>query len=323
VRRYKMSNVQMTAFSREKILWARLSIVSNSVLMSLKIVVGIFTLSISIISEAVHSGIDLVASGIAAYSVQKAAKPADEDHKFGHGKFESISGLFESMLIFIVAIIIVYEAGTRIFEGPVLLLVDLGILVMIVSVVVNIFVSRKLYNVARKTDSIALEADAAHLSTDVWTSLGVLIGLIIIKAGQGLGIAGVEHLDPLIAIGVALMIIYVAVKLTKRSLKDLTDVRLPEKEEQIIKKIIEDHYAQYIEFHKMRSRKAGSERHIDLHLVVSKHAKVEDAHALCEHIENDLKEAFMGAHVLIHVEPCNGECELCKKLRAECEEHNK
>lgn len=313
-----MSN-KVDALSREKVLWARLSIVSNSFLMVLKIATGILTLSISIISEALHSGIDLVASGFAAYSVQKAAKPPDKNHKFGHGKFENVSGIFESMLIFIAAVIIIYEACIRIYEGPALQLVNLGILVMLVSVIVNFLVSRKLYSVAKKTDSIALEADAAHLSTDVWTSLGVLIGFGVIRVGQGLGINGIEYLDPIIAIGVALMIICVAVKLTKRSFIDLIDTSLPREEEKKIKEIIEDHYGQYVEFHQMRSRKAGSERHIDLHLVVSKHAKVEDAHELCEHLEKDIKAQFKRANVLIHVEPCDGECELCKKAKAECE----
>jgi len=318
-----MSDTQVEAVNREKILWARLSIVSNSFLTVLKLIVGILTFSISIISEAVHSGIDLVASCIAAYSVQKAAKPPDRSHKFGHGKFENISGVFESILIFVAAIIIIFEASLKILEGPALILLDLGIAVMIVSVIVNIFVSRKLYSVARKTDSIALEADAAHLKTDVWTSLGVVIGLGVIRLGRYFGVANIEYIDPFAAIGVAILIICVAISLTRRAFKGLTDVSLPEEEEKKIKEIIDDHYSQFLEYHKMRSRKAGSERHIDLHLVVSKHAKVEDAHDLCEHIENDIKEAFRGSHVLIHIEPCDGECEMCKKIKAECEKLNK
>jgi cation diffusion facilitator family transporter len=309
----------MSPENREKILWARLSIVSNSVLTAMKVVVGILTFSISIISEAVHSGIDLVASGIAAYSVQKAAQPADKDHKFGHGKFENISGLFESMLILVAAVIIIYEAGLKIFEGPILHVIELGILVMLVSVVVNILVSRKLYEVARRTDSIALEADAAHLRADVWTSLGVLLGLGAIRLGQLWGVNNLLYLDPIVAIFVAGIIIYVAVKLTKRSFVDLTDVSLPEDEEKAIERIIEDHWSQYIEFHKMRSRKAGAERHIDLHLVVSKNVTVDEAHSLAEHIETDIQAEFPGSQVLIHVEPCDGECDMCKKTKVECD----
>jgi cation diffusion facilitator family transporter len=314
-----MANIDLSALNREKILWARLSIVSNTFLMVLKIIVGFLTFSISIISEALHSGMDLIASCMAAYSVQKAAKPADETHRFGHGKYENISGLFEALLIGVVAIIIIYEAGLKFFEGPVLMLIDLGIAVMLVSVIVNILVSRKLYSVARKTDSIALEADAAHLATDVWTSLGVLVGFLVIRAGMAFGIADIIYLDPIIAIAVALLIMWVAYKLSRRSFRELTDVSLPKEEEEKIKAIIEEHYSQFVEFHEMRSRKSGSEIHIDLHLVVSKHAKVHVAHDLCEHLEKDIKKDFPRAHMLIHIEPCDENCEACKKIKEECE----
>jgi cation diffusion facilitator family transporter len=315
-----MSNVDIDALNREKILWARLSIVSNTFLMTIKIVVGFLTLSISIISEALHSGMDLIASFMAAFSVQKAAKPADETHRFGHGKYENLSGLFEALLIGVVAIIIIYEAGLKLFEGPTLMLIDLGIAVMLISVVVNVLVSRKLYAVAKKTDSIALEADAAHLATDVWTSLGVLVGFVVIRVGVAFNIAGIIYLDPIIAIAVAVLIMYVAYKLSRRSFRELTDVSLPKEEEDRIRGIIEEHYGQYVEFHKMRSRKSGSERHIDLHLVVSKHYNVQVAHDLCEHLEGDIKKDFPMAHVLIHIEPCKENCEECKKIKIECEQ---
>lgn len=314
-----MSKERIDALNKEKVLWARLSIVSNTILMVLKIIVGFFTFSISIISEALHSGMDLIASFIAAYSVQKSSQPADEEHKFGHGKFENASGFFEAVLIGVAAILIIYEAGLKIVEGPKLQFVGLGIMVMLVSVVVNTLVAMKLHKVAKKTDSIAIEADAAHLSTDVWTSLGVLIGFVVIWAGEYFGIAGIYYLDPIIAIGVALLILAVAMQLTKRSFSDLIDVSLPKEEEDKVKKIIEDHYGKYVEYHEMRSRKAGSERHIDLHLVVPRNAGLKEAHDLADHIENDIKAAFLGAQVLIHLEPCEGECKECPKS-APCED---
>jgi cation diffusion facilitator family transporter len=314
-----MANIDLNALNREKILWARLSIVSNTFLMVLKVIVGFLTLSISIISEALHSGMDLIASCMAAYSVQKSAKPADETHRFGHGKYENISGLFEALLIGVVAVIIIYEAGLKLFEGPTLMLIDLGIVVMLVSVVVNVLVSRKLYQVARKTDSIALEADAAHLATDVWTSLGVFIAFVVIRVGMAFNFTDIIYLDPIIAVAVAVLIIWVAYKLSKRSFRELTDVSIPKEDESKIRGIIEEHYGQFVEFHEMRSRKSGSEIHLDLHLVVSKHAKVQAAHDLCEHLEEDIKNEFPRAHVLIHIEPCDENCEACKKIKEECE----
>lgn len=302
----------------EKVKWARLSVVSNSTLMILKIAVGLLILSISVMSEALHSGIDLIAAIIAAFSVARASVPPDREHRFGHGKVENISGAVEAMLIIVAAILIIYESCMRLLQGTIILDANLGVGVMFVSVAVNYIVSRKLLSVARKHDSIALKADAYHLRTDVYTSLGVLVGLAIILVGNHFGIAGINYLDPLVAIGVALVIIKAGYDLTKEAMKGLMDMSLPGHEERIIRRSIERHNMQYVEFHALRSRKSGSERHIDLHLVVSKNTNLEKAHALCDHLEDELNTVLSKVHVLIHLEPCDSRCRRCRMWKKWC-----
>src|SRR3990172_5949884 len=211
------------------------SVISNSLLIILKFIAGFITGSISIISEAVHSMIDLLASLIAFVSVSFSSHPADYNHQYGHGKVENISGAVEAILIFFAAGYIIYQSVHKILKGVELESIEYGIYVMIVSVIVNIFISSYLLKVAHKTSSIALEADAAHLSTDVYTSLGVFAGLIVVKS------TGLNFLDPLVAMMVALFIIRTAYHLTAKSLRDLLDHTIPKEEEFKIKNILDEH----------------------------------------------------------------------------------
>lgn len=302
----------------EKVKWARLSVLSNTALMLLKIGAGLLILSISVISEAVHSGIDLIAAIITTISVARASAPPDKEHRFGHGKVENISGVVEAILIIIAAVLIIYESCLRILQGVLILDVNLGVAVMFVSVVVNYGVSRKLFSIAKKHDSIALKVDAYHLKTDIYTSFGVLVGLAIILVGNRLGITGINYLDPIIAIFVAIVIIKAGYDLTKESMKGLMDMALPGHEERIIRGTIEKHSMHYTEFHAFRSRKSGSERHIDLHLVVSKHTNLEKAHALCDHLEREINTVLSRVHVLIHLEPCDSRCRMCRIWKKWC-----
>jgi len=284
---------------------AGLSIISNTLLILLKVVAGILSGSISVIAEAIHSGIDLVAAGIAFFSLRIAGRPADREHPFGHGKAENVSGTIEAGLIFVAAAFIIYEAIKRITAPTMIEYVSIGIAVMAVSVVVNILVSRHLLRIARETDSIALEADARHLTTDVYTSLGVLGGLIVVR------ITGLNILDPIVALGVALFILRTAYDVIRRAFPPLIDVKLPEDEETLIASCIREHFGELVGFHELRTRKAGSERYIDLHLVMARNASVEEAHKLCDHLEEDIKSKLTNASVTIHVEPCEMECEEC------------
>ncbi|HTY53331.1 MAG TPA: cation diffusion facilitator family transporter [Methanomicrobiales archaeon] len=290
---------------------ARISVASNTCLVILKLSVGIALGSVSIISEAVHSGIDLVAAVVAFLSVRKSGQPPDEDHSYGHGKFEDISGLFESILIFVAAGIIMYEAATRILSGGAafetgFLFVGMG--VMALSAGINWAVSRRLMGVAKSSGSIALESDAWHLRTDVYTSLGVFAGLVLIR------LTGILWIDPLVAIGVAVLIMKAAYDLTRRSFGDLIDQRLPDQDEERIRAIICDHYGDYADFHALRTRRSGPEQFIDLHMTVRRNLSVEEAHDLTDHLEKDIRTEFPRASVTIHVEPCGEECAGCQSV---------
>ncbi|MCX9010447.1 MAG: cation diffusion facilitator family transporter [Candidatus Methanoperedens sp.] len=287
---------------------ARLSIYSNAFLLLLKLAAGVLMGSISVLSEALHSGIDLLAAIIANYSVREAGKPADDVHKFGHGKFENISGTVEALLIFIAAIAILIKAAEKIKIGGEVEFIGAGVIIMGISAAVNLVISRRIMKIARRAESIALEADAYHLTTDVYTSLGVFVGLVLIQ------LTGNPVFDPVLAILVALIIIKASYNLTKRSISGLMDVKLSDGEENLIKSIITEHYSQYAGFHNLRTRMSGAERFVDLHLVVPRNQHVIEAHEFCNHLEKDIKEKIPNLSILIHIEPCKEECEICRKL---------
>jgi cation diffusion facilitator family transporter len=283
---------------------ASVSVLSNAALTAAKLVAAFLTGSVSILSEALHSGLDLVAALMALLAVRKSREPADADHRFGHGKFESISGLLEGMLILVAVGLIGYSAIRKIITGQVD--VDapgVGVAVMGVSAVLNFFVSRMLFRVAKRTDSVALEADAWHLSTDVWTSVGVLVGLTVITVAERIGWREANHLDPIIALLVAVVITRAAWSITRRAWDHLVDRALPAEEVHQIEALLLEHYPQVAEFHQLRTRKSGAERQIDLHLVVPGGISVADAHQLCDDLEEHLHRLLPGSEVLIHVEP--------------------
>jgi cation diffusion facilitator family transporter len=285
---------------------ATLSIGSNSILIVLKLAVGIMMQSVSVISEAVHSGIDLVAALIAWFSIREAGKPADDEHRFGHGKIENVAGTIEAVLIFGAAFYIIWEAILKLRAGKVEIeSLGMGAGVMAVSAIANYFVSRHLLNVALKTDSVALEADALHLRTDVYTSVGVLGGLVAIK------ITGITMLDPVVAIVVALMIIKAAWDLTKTAFFHILDVKLPDDEEALIHDVMDRYKGRLIEYHKLRTRKSGHIRHIDMHLVVPKQMTVEAGHTLTHQIAADIENCLPNSIILVHIEPCPGGCDSC------------
>ena len=283
---------------------AMLSIYSNSFLVALKLIAGILMGSISVISEGIHSMIDLIAAIIANYSVRKSAIPADKDHPYGHGKYENYAGVIEAVLIFFAALVIIYESVNRIInDAPVELLLA-GIVIMGISMVVNFFVSRRLYQVGLEMDSMALQADGLHLRTDVYTSLGVFLGLILIQ------LTGYTWLDPIVAILVALLIVKAAWDLTREASKGLVDEQLPIGEEAEIKGVLARHSKDYVAYHSLRTRKSGAERFVDLVLVVPADMGVAPAHALCDCIEEEIRDRLPQTNVLIHLEPCksSGTC---------------
>lgn len=301
--------------TRETTRAALLSVLSNSVLTVSKLAVGYATGSISVISEGVHSGNDLVAALLALFSVRKASQPADRGHAYGHGKFEAVSGAVEAALIMVVAVGIAYAAVRalilgifpQLHHGP-------ALAVMGLSMVVNIAVSAHLYRVAKRHESLALEADAAHLRTDVWTSGAVFLGLGVIYLFQVAGVQ-VQWIDPALGLVVAALIITQGSRIAREGLNQLLDRSLPEEEIAQIARKIQEHDGRFVEFHRLRSRRAGHERHIDLHLVVCDELTVAQAHDLTDHLEDEIASLFPGTQVMIHVEPCGDEA--CRRSRAD------
>jgi cation diffusion facilitator family transporter len=281
---------------------ATLSVASNASLVAGKLLVGLFTGSVSVLSEAIHSAVDLVAAAIALFSVRRSSKPADQDHPYGHGKIENISGLVEALLIFVAAFWVIYEAIQKLIRPAPLDNPWLGALVMAISSAVNVVVSRRLFAVAKSTESIALEADAWHLRTDVYTSVGVMVGLAALWVGRALWPAlSLDWIDPVTAIGVALLILHAAYELTLKAGRDLLDERLPVEEEAWIEECIREH--EILGFHRLRTRRAGGARFVDVHVQVPGDMTVHDSHGIADSIEARLRERFPGISATVHIEP--------------------
>jgi len=278
-----------------KISVARLSIISNTFLIILKVVAGILSGSVSIISEAIHSSMDLIAAIIAYFSVSVSDNPPDSRHPYGHGKVENISGVIEALLIFIAAIWIIIEAVKKLLGGPIELdSIGIGSIVMLVSAIVNALVSKRLYKVALETNSVALEADALHLKTDVYTSLGVAAGLGLIM------LTGIKWLDPVVAIAVAVFIIFESFNLLNKAFSPLLDTAWKDKDIEELENRLKNLEVNY---HDLRTRIAGNYLFIDLHIQIPEDISVGDAHRYCDKIENELKVAYRNLSVTIHVEP--------------------
>ena len=288
---------------------AILSVVSNSVLVAVKAIVGILIGSVSIISEAIHSGTDLLAAIIAMFSVKTSSVPADDVHPFGHGKVESISGLVEALLIFVAAFWIIFEALKKISSSQVLESPGWGVAVMLASTVINFFVSQKLFKVGKEAESIALQADAWHLRTDVYTSAGVMLSLAIIWIAHFIfPKPNIHWLDPVAAIFVAVFILRAAYHLTAQALRDLMDVKLPAEEEAMIRDIIASHKPAVHGFHQLRTRRAGNFRFIEFHIKVDPKMTVEASHDITKEIKQSIREEFSDCVITIHIEPCDGSC---------------
>lgn len=278
-----------------KVQIARLSVASNSFLIIMKLLTGVISGSVSIISEAIHSSMDLVASIIAFFSVKVSDNPPDSRHPYGHGKIENISGVVEAILIFIAAVWIIFEAIRKLTGEPyVLQSIGIGSAVMMISAIINFFISRLLYKVAKETHSVALEADALHLKTDVYTSLGVAVGLGLIL------LTGVHWLDPVVAIMVAFLIIKESYTLLRKAFLPLLDEAWEDDEIEDLESSLKELNVKY---HELRTRIAGNYRFVDLHLEIPKDQSVESAHRYCDMVEEVLTQKFENLNVTIHVEP--------------------
>jgi cation diffusion facilitator family transporter len=294
-----------------KVKVARLSLLSNTILIIMKLVVGLFTGSVSIISEAIHSTMDLLAAVIAFFSVKISDRPADDTHPYGHGKIENISGVIEALLIFVASVWIVIEAVKKIINPSKIESVGVGFIVMFISAAINFMVSKKIYKVAKQEDSIALEADALHLKADVYTSLGVGTGLFLIW------VTGLNYLDPAVAILVAIFILKESFELLKTAFNPLLDVKLSDEEIELIKDNISKYSSVFCNYHDLKTRKSGRIRYIDLHLVFPENMSIKEAHDICDKIEQNIEQVLKYAEVMIHLESSEKACN-CLECKHNC-----
>lgn len=281
----------------EKKFAAGLSITSNTLVIIAKILAGKTSGSISIISEAIHSLSDFLASVLTFFAVTRSAEPADKEHPFGHGKYEDMSGFIEGGLIIFAGFFIIYEAINKLIIGHnTELQATLGIYVMAFAVVANFLVSRYLFYVAKKTDSVSLRADAEHLNTDIFSSLGVLIGLVLIK------ITGITALDSIIALIVGIIILKTGFIISKETLNDLLDGSLPTEDITKIEEILKKN--PLVKGCKnIKGRKSGQYKEFELTLLFNPDMKISCCHNICDQIENEIKAEFGCATTTIHAEP--------------------
>ncbi len=271
------------------------SVLAAILLTTFKIVVGIATNSLGILSEALHSGLDLVAAVITLFAVKAADKPADKDHNYGHGKVENLSALAETLLLFITCFWIIYEAVNRLVTGKTDIQVTFwSFLVVIVSIIIDFSRSRSLARVAKKHNSQALEADALHFSTDIWSSGVVLIGLIFASFGFFFA-------DPIAALVVALIVIYVSYRLGKKAIDALLD-RSPEESVAKIETVLEAAKG-ITRYHDLRVRTMGAETLVEMNIHVTPGITIEAAHKISHDVEHEIMSVIERCEVHIHIEP--------------------
>lgn len=287
--------------SDTRVLALRTPLASNALLVVAKLIVWVASGSVSVLSEAAHSLADLLVTGMQVVSVRLAARPADENHAYGHGKFENLSAALEALFILLTGAFVLAQAIPRLIH-PVASIpsLDIGIAVMFGSAIVNLIVSTRLRAVAKREQSPALLAEAAQLSADVITAGGVGVGLVVI------GLTGLTIIDPIISLLVAGLIAKSAFDVSARAFVDLTDGRLPPEEEALIREIIDEHRGIFVGYHKLRTRRSGGGEFIDFHLQMRGDMPLREAHNLSDTIVVALKEVLPRAHVLIHLEPEEG-----------------
>ncbi len=290
------------AANREKQLVGLSSVVAAIVLTAFKLIVGLMTGSLGILSEAAHSGLDLVAALMTLFAVQVSGRPADREHTYGHGKVENLSALFETLLLLLTCVWIVYEAVKRLFFEPVE--VDASIwafVVMGLSIVIDVTRSSALARVAKKYDSQALEADALHFSTDVWSSSVVILGLILVRLSSVLKLPWLAEADAVTAMGVAGIVVYVSVQLGRRTIAELLDAVPPGTQEQVAKAVAA--VPGVVKVEQVRVRKSGPEGFADINATVNRALAFENAHDIANQIERAVRRVMPGAEVVVHLDP--------------------
>jgi len=290
---------------KEKKKVALLSVFAAVFLTGFKLLVGIFTGSLGILSEALHSGLDLVAALITYFSVRISDKPADKDHNYGHGKVENLSAFIETLLLLITCFWIIYEAIHRIASGKGLELTPIqtifSFIVVITSIAIDIWRSKRLYIVAKKHNSQALEADALHFSTDIWSSGVVLLGLVCVKIYEWTQIQLFYYADSVAALGVAIIVLFVSYRLGKKAVDVLLDKAPPETIDKVQQTLALFPEVKY--FHSLKVRTAGADTFIKFNIHLDPDMNLRQVHELCDDIEKSLNNLIARSEVYIHAEP--------------------
>jgi cation diffusion facilitator family transporter len=309
------SALQMLA-DREKRGVALSSLMAAVALTLMKLGVGLWTNSLGILSEAAHSGLDLLAAGVTLWAVRISARPADTDHTYGHGKFENLSALTETVLLLVTCAWIVYEAVHRLFfaYGTEVDANAWAFLVIAVSIVIDFSRSRALSRIAKKYGSQALEADALHFSTDIWSSAVVLVGLAVVRVAEHFQQPWLVNADAVAALGVALIVVRVSFQLGKKSVDDLLD-RIPQDLREEVASAAA-HVPGVKEVKQVRVRRSGPEVFTDVTLTVDQAAPFEGAHDIADQTESAVRAVLPAANVMVHVEPAaDGKQDTPTKIR--------
>ena len=286
-----------------KIAAARVSLGTAVSLATMKLVAGLATGSLAVISSAVDSLLDILMSGVNFMAIRQAEQPADDRHPYGHGKFETIATIFQSGVIAVSGGWICIEAVRRLQSGSVVEKPLGGIVVMVVSLAASLLITRYLRRAAKATDSSALEADALHFAMDVYTNLALLLGLLLLYCFN------LPWIDPAMSLAVACYILYQAFGLLNHAMRDVLDEQLPEAVRTDIEQLIDTHKGELFDYHNLRTRRAGSQKLIDFHLTVCKHLSVDEAHRITDELEEKISGHVRGSDVTIHIEPCQqGDC---------------
>jgi cation diffusion facilitator family transporter len=286
------------SFSKQKIRAARISLATAAGLTVLKLAAAAATGSLAVLSSAIDSVLDILMSGANYIAIRKAEQPPDPKHPFGHGKFETVATIFQSLVIALSGCWVLFEAIRRLALGAELAHLGGGMAVLLISSAVSWRIGRFLINTARKTDSSALKADSLHFSMDVYTNLALVAGLAVIY------LTGIAWLDPLLSILVGCYILFEAARLVRHGMGDILDEQLPASIREEITFVLEGHRSSLLDYHRLRTRRAGSQKIIDFHLTVCRHLTVEESHRITDHLEKRIREKVPGSDVTIHVEPC-------------------
>lgn len=275
---------------------ARLSLIYNIVQTLVKLVIAILTGSMSLLSEALHAASDVVSSGISFVSVRAAAAPPDEDHPYGHGKIDTFAGLSEAILLVVFASYVLIQSCFRLFAHQTLEKLDLGVIVISILGAVGFFIGRHVEVISKKTGSMALRSNAQHFFVDFWTTVGVVVALIVTRVTKW------PLADPIFAVGLNLWLLYGGYQMSRKAFHELIDAHIDPEELEKIKAILNDE-PELLNYHDLRTRHSGSNHWIDLHIVVPNHWTVVEAHELADRIEKRIEAEIQPAVCTIHVDP--------------------